>query len=198
MNRFSSTEDKVASIVGLKTNANGTKTLKILNSKYAIADLNTTGTSIVTSYIYTSSTSSNVYTYMNGYGSFGGVDAAFLDYRPSNERAKVKISGVSGWITNTVTDKYGQSYVNYDVVPISLLKSTNYYYVNSDNEGQGLIFYKYKIGNRDVWGHNGGDPGVSTDMYFDKERKTGYIIFNNRSDAYSETAGEALLLYANQ
>lgn len=63
---------------------------------------------------------------------------------------------------------------------------------------QGLIFYEHKIGQFEVWGHNGGDPGVSTEMYFDREKRVGYIMFNNRTEAYSSEIGNALLLYANQ
>ena len=63
---------------------------------------------------------------------------------------------------------------------------------------QGLIFYEHKIGQFDVWGHDGGDPGVSTEMYFDREKRVGYIMFNNRTEAYSSTLGNALLIYANQ
>jgi len=63
---------------------------------------------------------------------------------------------------------------------------------------QGLIFYQHLIGKNEVWGHDGGDPGVSTEMYFNRENKTGYIMFNNRSEAYSEPIGEALLFYANK
>lgn len=63
---------------------------------------------------------------------------------------------------------------------------------------QGLIFYEQEIKPFKVWGHNGGDPGVSTEMYFDREKRVGYIMFNNRTEAYSATLGNALLLYANQ
>jgi len=60
---------------------------------------------------------------------------------------------------------------------------------------QGLIFYKHVLGKDTIWGHNGGDPGVSTEMYFNRESKTGYIVFTNRSEVYSEPIGEALLIY---
>jgi CubicO group peptidase (beta-lactamase class C family) len=63
---------------------------------------------------------------------------------------------------------------------------------------QGLIFFEHKIGQFEVWGHDGGDPGVSTEMYFDREKRVGYIMFNNRTSAYSSSLGNALLLYANQ
>ncbi|NOU48172.1 MAG: serine hydrolase [Bacteroidales bacterium] len=63
---------------------------------------------------------------------------------------------------------------------------------------QGLIFYEHKIGHFVVWGHDGGDPGVSTELYFDREKRVGYIMFNNRTEAYSTLIGNSLLLHANQ
>jgi len=63
---------------------------------------------------------------------------------------------------------------------------------------QGLIFYNLESPQFSVWGHNGGDPGVSTEMYFDKTKKVGLIVFTNRSDAYSQTLKHALLQFANQ
>lgn len=63
-------------------------------------------------------------------------------------------------------------------------------------EPQGLIFYETNIGEFKVWGHNGGDPGVSTEMYYDKTSKTGYIVFINRSECVSKVIGNALLKYA--
>lgn len=64
------------------------------------------------------------------------------------------------------------------------------------NGKQGLIFFEHKIGQFDVWGHDGGDPGVSTELYFDRINRVGYIMFNNRTDAYSSILGNSLLIYA--
>jgi CubicO group peptidase (beta-lactamase class C family) len=61
---------------------------------------------------------------------------------------------------------------------------------------QGLIFYKLATENGFIWGHSGGDFGVSSEMYFNKEQKNGYIMLNNRTDAYSSTIRNALLLYS--
>lgn len=63
---------------------------------------------------------------------------------------------------------------------------------------QGLIFYNLENAHFSVWGHNGGDPGVSTEMYFDKTKKVGCIMFTNRSDAYPKTIRNSLLQFANQ
>jgi len=70
--------------------------------------------------------------------------------------------------------------------------------LNIDAGKQGLIFFQHTIGQFEVWGHDGGDPGISTEMYFDREKQVGYIMFNNRTEAYSPVLGNALLLFANQ
>jgi len=70
--------------------------------------------------------------------------------------------------------------------------------LNIDAGKQGLIFFQHTISQFEVWGHDGGDPGISTEMYFDREKQVGYIMFNNRTEAYSPVLGNALLLFANQ
>lgn len=62
---------------------------------------------------------------------------------------------------------------------------------------QGLIFYNLDGPEFSVWGHNGGDPGVSTELYFDRSKKVGYIVFINRSDVYSQPLRSALLQFAH-
>jgi len=44
---------------------------------------------------------------------------------------------------------------------------------------QGLIFYKYSDAYGTWWGHNGGDAGASTNMYFNEATETGLIILTN-------------------
>ncbi len=54
--------------------------------------------------------------------------------------------------------------------------------------GQGLTFYQNITSNGDtLWGHNGGDGGVSTDMYFNYKNKIGIIVFGN-GDGYDTTS----------
>lgn len=62
---------------------------------------------------------------------------------------------------------------------------------------QGLMFYNLENPEFSVWGHNGGDPGVSTELYFDRSKKVGYIVFTNRSDVYSQPLRNALLQFAH-
>jgi CubicO group peptidase (beta-lactamase class C family) len=87
---------------------------------------------------------------------------------------------------------------NYQLLkPETITLILHTYVPYNSGEEQGLIFYNKQIGNNNVWGHDGDDPGVSTDMFFDTTNKTGYIMFNNRWYGHSETIGNALLLYAN-
>jgi len=45
---------------------------------------------------------------------------------------------------------------------------------------QGLIFYEGIVGNGDtLWGHNGGDGGVNTAMYFSRKNDVGVIVLTN-------------------
>ena len=88
---------------------------------------------------------------------------------------------------------------NYQLLSPESIDLILHNYTKSDFIGpQGLIFFEEKMGADSVWGHDGGDPGVSTEMYFSRKNKTGYIMFNNRTDAYSEILGTALLMYAKQ
>jgi CubicO group peptidase (beta-lactamase class C family) len=72
------------------------------------------------------------------------------------------------------------------------------YLTNKYLKEQGLIFYSMKISNREIWGHGGGDEGISTEMFFDPLKKSGYIVFVNRSIANVTTIGTALLNYAER
>lgn len=135
MNTLSSTSDKTVSIIGKRKDTNDESVDKIINSEYALVDLNTTGTTMTTSNVYPSATSISAYTYINGHGAFGGVDAAFLDYNNETYRVNMKISGVSGWIKSILTLKVNEilkKYNGYEIIPLSLVRSPSYYYVNDD------------------------------------------------------------------
>lgn len=47
---------------------------------------------------------------------------------------------------------------------------------------QGFVFYKENFNNKEFWGHNGSDIGVSTSIYFNKKEKLGIIILCNGDD----------------
>jgi CubicO group peptidase (beta-lactamase class C family) len=92
----------------------------------------------------------------------------------------------------------GGSFNNYQLLKPETVDLILQEHFNNSNEQQGLIFFNTKQGEISVWGHDGADPGVSTEMFFNKEQKTGYIMFINRSFCYPEVAANALLKYANQ
>ena len=45
--------------------------------------------------------------------------------------------------------------------------------------GQGIVFYSFEDAYGTWWGHNGGDLGVSTNMFFDETTNTGLITLTN-------------------
>lgn len=92
----------------------------------------------------------------------------------------------------------GGKYNGYQMLQTQTIDTILQEYNRIDAGKQGFIFYQHAIGQFEVWGHDGGDPGISTELYFDREKQVGYIMFNNRTDAYSSVLGNALLLYANQ
>jgi len=51
----------------------------------------------------------------------------------------------------------------------------NGYWANT----QGIIWYQIDLPGRTLWGHEGGDPGVSTCMFFEPETNIGVIILTN-------------------
>ncbi len=91
----------------------------------------------------------------------------------------------------------GGKFNNYQLLKPETIDLILQEHFNDSNEHQGLIFFKTKKGEVSVWGHDGADPGVSTEMYFNIEQKTGYIMFVNRSGCYSKAIANALLKYAN-
>ena len=133
MKTIKSLPNKTLVIIGEKKNTDGVYVNDILTSEYALVDLNTTGTTSTTSYVYKEETSNRAYTYINGHGMFGGVDAALIDYSNEKSRAKMMIAGVTGWI-DSILYLDASGYDGFDIVPLSVVKSPSYYYVNGFNE----------------------------------------------------------------
>lgn len=133
MKAIKSLPNKTLVIIGEKKNTDGVYVNDILTSEYALVDLNTTGTTSTTSYVYKEETSNRAYTYINGHGMFGGVDAALIDYSNEKSRAKMMIAGVTGWI-DSILYLDASGYDGFDIVPLSVVKSPSYYYVNGSNE----------------------------------------------------------------
>ena len=58
---------------------------------------------------------------------------------------------------------------------------------------QGIVFYSAPSSNGDLlWGHNGGDGGVNTAMYFSPTKKTGAIVLTN-GDGTSTVSADLLV-----
>ncbi len=49
------------------------------------------------------------------------------------------------------------------------------------DQSQALLWYYDTKGGTQVLGHNGGDKGVSTDMFFDPATGSGYVLLSNGS-----------------
>lgn len=131
MNTLTSTSSKTVAMIGERKNKVGEDEYKIVNSEYALVDLNTTGTTMTTSNVYTSATNNQIYTYINGHGAFGGVDAAFLGYNNGTYKANIKISGVTGWINSLITLN-DIKYNGYEIIPLVFVESPSYYYVSDE------------------------------------------------------------------
>jgi CubicO group peptidase (beta-lactamase class C family) len=110
----------------------------------------------------------------------------------------------AGHLITTIEDlsKFMRAYIlngtynNFQLLKPQTVDSILYEYKGK----QGLIFVRNIMGHFTVWGHNGGLPGIATEMHFDREKKVGYIMFTNRNLKYSRTTaiGNALLIYADQ
>lgn len=112
MNNYNSTVNSVSSII-----YGGT----LIDTEYGLLNLKTKSSSYTTDLFKTADTGT-AYTYTNGNY---GADAAYLGLNISNSRAKLKISGFTGWVNKV---EVGQT--SYEVVPISLVKSATYYTVS--------------------------------------------------------------------
>ncbi|MBM3986217.1 MAG: beta-lactamase family protein, partial [Planctomycetes bacterium] len=60
---------------------------------------------------------------------------------------------------------------------------------------QGLVWYSWQLGGRTLWGHNGGDLGVSTEMWFDPGSGIGVVALTN-GEAYVGPVVDALFDFA--
>ena len=88
---------------------------KIINAKYALADLTGRGGSVT--YYYPSSNGGNSNAYMVTSSQTGAVEGAFLEFDPNSRRAKVKLAGYTGWVNEDA----------YNIVPIVWVYSIGYY-----------------------------------------------------------------------
>jgi CubicO group peptidase (beta-lactamase class C family) len=54
------------------------------------------------------------------------------------------------------------------------------------NPSQGLIWYNWNLGRRSLWGHDGGDPGVTTEMWYSPDENTGVVVLTNGESYFFE------------
>ena len=98
----------------------------IIDAKYAVIDYDIDYPSWHRGYIllYTSSTNNIAAAYIRG----GTPDeAAMIDFDYNTKRVKIKVAGITGWI-----NKYDDSLKLYDIIPISWVKTFQYYKVEND------------------------------------------------------------------
>jgi len=99
----------------------------IVDAKYGVVDYDIDYPSGHKGYIDIYTTSSGGTT--NGYVRAGTPDdAVMIDVDYNTKRARIKVSGIDGWI-----NKYDGSLKIYDIVPLSWVKKPQYYQVTSSN-----------------------------------------------------------------
>ncbi len=101
-----------------------------------------------------------------------------------------------GQLRSTSTDmaRFMAMYMQYGTYEgTRVLDSATVAYILSQqtpvDANQGVIFYSGTMGNGDkLWGHNGGDGGVNTGMYFNMVNRTGVIVMTNGDGTTSSNA----------
>lgn len=114
-----STEENSDNLVILETVNSKTQ---IIDAKYALIDYDQK-ISIITD-LYKNLNDTKGFTYIKGGAS---DDAAFLELDYNSKRIKIMVSGFIGWMDKY--DSYGNN--QYDIIPISWVKSPSYYKVTS-------------------------------------------------------------------
>lgn len=99
----------------------------IVDAKYAVVDYDISYPSGHKGYIDIYKSSSGGTT--NGYiRSSSPDDAAMIDVDYNTKRARIKVAGIDGWI-----NKYDGTLKLYDIVPLSWVKTSQYYEVTANN-----------------------------------------------------------------
>lgn len=118
-NMDKSTEENSDNLVILETANSKTQ---IIDAKYALIDYDQKVS--ITTNIYKNLTDTKAFTYIIGGDS---DDAAFLQLDYNSKRIKIMLSGFTGWMDKY--DSYGNN--QYDIIPISWVKSPSYYKITS-------------------------------------------------------------------
>ncbi len=129
--------------------------------------------------------------YWNGnvyvsYGHFGYSDYPSGQLRTSAPQLLQFLTSYMQWGTylgNTVLDSATVAMMTQPQIP-------------AIDPTQGLIWYSINLGGRQLWGHGGGDAGVSTEMYMCREENSGVVILTN-GETYFYDLMDLLFDYAS-
>jgi len=97
---------------------------EIVDAKYALLYLDRGGSVTTNIYPYSTHKSNTEDNYMNNSSTYGGTDAAMIEYDNENSSYKIKISGDRGWIK--ASDVVA-------VVPLAWVKTASYYKITSSD-----------------------------------------------------------------
>jgi hypothetical protein len=63
-------------------------------------------------------------------------------------------------------------------------------------DDQGLVWYRTQLGDRTLWGHSGGDLGVTTEMWFCPDENTGVVALTNGEAFFFSTLVHEIFEFA--
>lgn len=127
------------------------------------------------------------------YDTWGGTGAidhyGYPDYPDGQLRSS--ISDVANWLLMAANDGHFAGTTILDPLLMDNAMSPHY------GGDQGLIWYSETLAGDEVWGHNGGDQGVSSDIVVSKENQIGIGLITNGDD-YTGGLRGALYQWAKQ
>ncbi len=134
---------------------------KIIDAKYALVDYDQ-GTSLGYTNIYADKHVSSVITYIRG-GS--NDDAVFLETDYATGRIKIKVGGVTGWITKYEVES-SKTNPLYDIVPISWTTSPAYYEITASEIKHHLPVNVYNTKGKNIITFGQKPEGINPGNYF--------------------------------
>lgn len=144
MDTLTSTSNKVVAIIGYRDprfdETGRQKT--IIDAQYALLDLNVKRTLNGHS---GASFNTNIYTDNMGTGYINGsygADAALISYNFNNTYAKLKISGLVGYASKGTSTVHSENQLNYEVLPVSIIKSPSYYIVQTNSDNTRTLYHQ--------------------------------------------------------
>ena len=113
----------------------------------------------------------------------------YPDYPDGQLRSSIR--DVANWLLMAANDGH---FAGVDVLAPLLIDNAMSPHFNND---QGLIWYSESLDSDIVWGHNGGDQGVSSDILVSKENQIGIGLITNGDD-YAGGLKQELYQWAKQ